>query len=125
MIPWDFGLIQALREKIGWEIFPSDPPDDINYPYLILEINEMKYRQDQTILAEISIQVIDLDKPSNKLYKFCKTLQRITMEDLSLYNGNQNIGKTALKIDRVVTTKNDQIVKLIAIIKLKNIKGEE
>ena len=124
MIPWDFGLIQALREKIGWEIFPSDPPENIGYPYLILEIGEMKYRSDQTILVEMNLRLIDSDKPSCKIYEFCKTLQKIIMEDLSLCNGEQDIGKAALKIDRIVTAKNNQTVKLIAIIKLKNIEGE-
>lgn len=124
MIPWDFGLIQALRKKIGWEIFPSDPPEDIEYPYLILEIGEMKYRSDQTILVEMNLRLIDSVKPSCKIYKFCKTLQKTVMEDLSLRNGDQDIGKAALKIDRIVTAKNDQVVKLIAIIKLKNIEGE-
>lgn len=125
MIPWDFGLIQSLKEKIGWEIFPSDPPDDIECPYLILEIDEMKYRPDQTVLAELNIRVIDSDKPSGRIYKFCKKLQQIAMEDLSLRNDNKDIGKAALKIDRVVTTKNDQIIKLIAMIKIKNIEGEQ
>lgn len=124
MIPWDFGLIQALREKIGWEIFPSDPPENIGYPYLILEIGEMKYRPDQTILIEMNLRLIDSDKPSCKIYEFCKTLQKTVMEDLSLRDDDQNIGKAALKIDRIVTAKNDQIIKLIAIIKLKNIEGE-
>lgn len=124
MIPWDFGLIQALREKIGWEIFPSDPPENIGYPYLILEIGEMKYRSDQTILVEINLRLIDSDKPSCKIYEFCKTLQKTVMKDLSLRNDNQDIGKAALKIDRIVTAKNNQTVKLIAIIKLKNIEGE-
>lgn len=124
MIPWDFGLIQALRKKIGWEIFPSDPPEDIEYPYLILEIGEMKYRSDQTILVEMNLRLIDSVKPSCKIYKFCKTLQKTVMEDLSLRNGDQDIGKAALKIDRIVTAKNDQVVKLVAIIKLKNIEGE-
>ena len=124
MIPWDFGLIQALREKIGWEIFPSDPPENIGYPYLILEIGEMKYRSDQTILVEMNLRLIDSNKPSCKIYEFCKTLQKIIMEDLSLCNGEQDIGKAALKIDRIVTAKNNQTVKLIAIIKLKNIEGE-
>ncbi|MCR4555668.1 MAG: hypothetical protein K5766_02555 [Alphaproteobacteria bacterium] len=124
MIPWDFGLIQALREKIGWEIFPSDPPENIGYPYLILEIGEMKYRSDQTILVEMNLRLIDSDKPSCKIYEFCKTLQKTVMKDLSLSNDNQDIGKAALKIDRIVTAKNNQTVKLIAIIKLKNIEGE-
>lgn len=124
MIPWDFGLIQTLREKIGWEIFPSDPPENIGYPYLILEIGEMKYRSDQTILVEINLRLIDSDKPSCKIYEFCKTLQKTVMKDLSLRNDNQDIGKAALKIDRIVTAKNNQTVKLIAIIKLKNIEGE-
>ncbi|MBO7537625.1 MAG: hypothetical protein J6T29_04780 [Alphaproteobacteria bacterium] len=124
MIPWDFGLIQALREKIGWEIFPSDPPETIDYPYLILEIGEMKYRSDQTILVEINLRLIDSNKPSCKIYEFCKTLQKIIMEDLSLCNGEQDIGKAALKIDRIVTAKTGQVIKLIAIIKLKNIEGE-
>ncbi|MBO7454079.1 MAG: hypothetical protein J6T91_01685 [Alphaproteobacteria bacterium] len=124
MIPWDFGLIQALREKIGWEIFPSDPPENIGYPYLILEIGEMKYRSDQTILVEMNLRLIDSDKPSCKIYEFCKTLQKTVMKDLSLRNDNQDIGKAALKIDRIVTAKNNQTVKLIAIIKLKNIEGE-
>ncbi|MCR4623649.1 MAG: hypothetical protein K5780_03270 [Alphaproteobacteria bacterium] len=124
MIPWDFGLIQALREKIGWEIFPSDPPENIGYPYLILEIGEMKYRSDQTILVEMNLRLIDSNKPSCKIYEFCKTLQKIIMEDLSLCNGEQDIGKAALKIDRIVTAKTGQVIKLIAIIKLKNIEGE-
>ncbi|MBO6055634.1 MAG: hypothetical protein J6P84_01455 [Alphaproteobacteria bacterium] len=124
MIPWDFGLIQALREKIGWEIFPSDPPETIDYPYLILEIGEMKYRSDQTILVEMNLRLIDSNKPSCKIYEFCKTLQKIIMEDLSLCNGEQDIGKAALKIDRIVTAKTGQVIKLIAIIKLKNIEGE-
>lgn len=124
MIPWDFGLIQALREKIGWEIFPSDPPENIGYPYLILEIGEMKYRSDQTILVEMNLRLIDSDKPSCKIYEFCKTLQKTVMKDLSLRNDNQDIGKAALKIDRIVTAKNNQTIKLIAIIKLKNIEGE-
>lgn len=124
MIPWDFGLIQALREKIGWKIFPSDPPDDVECPYLILEIGEMKYRPDQTILVEMNLRLIDTDKPSCKIYEFCKTLQRTILEDLPLHNDDQNIGKAALKIDRIVTVKNDQVIKLIAIIKLKNIEEE-
>ena len=124
MIPWDFGLIQALREKIGWEIFPSDPPENIGYPYLILEIGEMKYRSDQTILVEMNLRLIDSNKPSCKIYEFCKTLQKIIMEDLSLCNGEQDIGKAALKIDRIVTAKTGHVIKLIAIIKLKNIEGE-
>ena len=121
MISWDFGLINALKEKIGWKIYPSEPPDEVFAPYLILEIGETKYRFDHTVLAEINIRIIDLEKPSNQCYKICKKLQQIFMEDLVLYSENNEMGKAAMKIDRIVTTKNDQIIKLIAMIHLKNI----
>ncbi len=124
MISWDFGLINALKEKIGWEIYPSEPPDEIGCPYLILEIGETKYRFDHTILAEINIRVIDQEKPSNQGYEICKKLQQISMEDLALRSKNIEIGKAAMKIDRLVNTKNDQIIKLIAIIQLKNMEEE-
>ncbi len=121
MISWDFGLINALKEKIGWEIYPSEPPDEFPSPYLILELGETKYRFDHTILAEVNIRIIDAQKPSNQGYEIYKKLRQISMEDLVLYSENVEIGKAAMKIDRIVTTKNDQIIKLIAIIHLKNI----
>ncbi len=124
MIPWDFGLINALKEKINWEIFPSESPNEIEKPYLVLEIGNTKYRFDHTILAEVNIRVIDPEIPSNRIYEFCKNLQQVLMEDLTLYSENLEIGKAAMKIDKIETTKNNQIVKLVAIIKLENMKDE-
>lgn len=120
MISWDFGLINALKEKIDKEIFPSEPPYEIDHPYLILEMGETKYRFDHTVLAEINIRIIDQEKPSNQGYEICRKLQQIFMEDLVLRSENIEIGKAAMKIDRLVNTKNDQVIKLIAIIKLKD-----
>ncbi len=124
MISWDFGLINALKEKIGLEIYPSEPPDEISRPYLILEIGETKYRFDHTILAEINIHIIDTEKPSSHGYEICKKLQQISMKDLSLRSEILEFGKAAMKIDRIVTTKNDQIIKLIVMIQLKNMEEE-
>lgn len=124
MISWDFGLINALKEKINWEIYPSEPPDEINCPYLILEIGETKYRFDHTVLAEINIRIVDPEKQSNRGYEICEKLQQILIEDLTLRSGNSMLGKAAIKLDRVVTTKNDQIIKLVAIIQLKNMEEE-
>jgi len=124
MISWDFGLINALKEKIGLEIYPSEPPNEIGHPYLILEVGETKYQFDHTILAEINIHIIDAEKPSNRGYEICKKLQQISMEDLVLRFENSECGKAAIKIDRILTTKNNQIIKLISIIQLKNMEGE-
>ena len=124
MISWDFGLINALKEKIGLEIYPSEPPDEIDYPHLILEIGETKYRFDHTLLAEINIHIIDTEKPSSLSYEICKKLQQILMEDLVLSSGEVKFGKAAVKIDRILSTKNDQIIKLVAIIQLKNMEEE-
>lgn len=120
MISWDFGLINALKEKIGLEIYPSEPPDEVDCPYLILEIGETKYRFDHTILAEVNIRITDTEKPSSRGYEICKKLQQISMEDLALCSENLEFGKAAMKIDRIVTTKNNQIIKLIVMIQLKN-----
>jgi len=124
MISWDFGLINVLKEKIGWEIYPSEPPNEINCPYLILEIGETKYRFDHTVLAEINIRIVDQEKQSNRGYEICEKLQQISMEDLVLKSGNIVIGRAAIRIDRLVNTKNDQIIKLIAIMQLKNMEEE-
>lgn len=120
MISWDFGLINALKEKIDWEIYPSEPPEETAYPYLILEIGETKYRFDHTILAEVDLRIMDDEKPSSRSYEFFKKLQRISMEDLVLRSGGIEFGKAAINIDRIVTTKGNHSIKLITIIKLKN-----
>lgn len=124
MISWDFGLINALKEKIDWEIYPSEPPEEVECPYLILEIGETKYRFDHTVLAEVDLRIIDSEKPSIRSYELFKKLQKISMEDLVLRSGGIEFGKAAMQIDRIVTVKNNQIIKLITIIKLKNM-GEK
>ena len=42
MIPWDFGIIRAIKELLGISIFPSMPPEDMKKsPYIIFELKDI------------------------------------------------------------------------------------
>ena len=126
MIPWDFGLINALKEKLNVEIFPSDPPDESRQtPYLILELKNIRQGVGRSTRAELQLKIVDEEKPSSLTYDFIKTIRKAITQKLTLKQGTFEIGEANIKLEKIVTGRSDAVLNMTALLNLKTIYHDE
>ena len=68
MIPWDFGIIRAIKELLGISIFPSAPsPEHIikENPYIIFQLNDILQGKNLLYRVGFTLTLIDNNEGKN------------------------------------------------------------
>lgn len=128
MIPWDFGIIRAMKELLGISIFPSVPSSEHiikESPYIIFELNDIL--QGKNLLYRVGFTLTLVDNNEGKNLEILKNITKIIRKELTLKQGGFVIGSARIKIESVESKKNNLIVNFAALLQLKAIyeDGEE
>lgn len=122
MFPWDFGIINAIKSQFAFSIFPSIPPEEFREtPYLIFELKNVLQGKNLMSRAEFILTIVDNKERSGQSLNILKNINKIISNELTLRQGNFNIGTARIKIDSIENKKNNLIINLIAILQLKAI----
>ncbi|MDR2794792.1 MAG: hypothetical protein LBB12_03380 [Holosporaceae bacterium] len=122
MLPWDFGIINAIKKELCTAIFPPNPPDEFRKtPYLIFELKNIIHGKNLMSRVEFVISIVDDKCVTSDSMKIMKSISKITAQELTLSQGNFAIGSAKIKIDSIESRKNLLILNMIAILKLKAI----
>lgn len=120
MIPWDFGVINAIKKKLNVEVFPSDPPQELGKSrYLIFNLKNIKEGINRIAKMEFSLIIVDKEETSGYTYAILRKIKRVISSELDLYQGNFAIGSARVKINYLENKKNMLILNLEAILQLK------
>ncbi|MDR0555395.1 MAG: hypothetical protein LBG20_00040 [Holosporaceae bacterium] len=126
MIPWDLGLIRAMGKELAFAIFPSHPPEEMRKtPYLIFELKNVLQGKNLISRVEFSITVMDGKEVTSASYNVLKAINKIISKELILAQDDAEIGRAKIKIDSVESKKNNLMVHLVAILKMKAIYEDE
>lgn len=126
MIPWDFGIIRAIKELLGISIFPSIPPENMKKsPYIIFELKDIL--QGKNLLYRVGFTLTLIDNNEGKNLEILKSITKIIRKELTLKQGDFVIGSAKIKIESVESKGIDLIVNFAALLQLKAIyeDGEE
>ena len=122
MIPWDFGLINALKEKLKLKIFPAELPDNFpeenltKMPYWVFELKNIKQGINLTTRGEFQMRVVEEESSDNNIGEYVQIFNNISGKDFELRVGKAKIGVAKIKLEKVVTTKKDTILNFIALL---------
>lgn len=116
---WDFGVINALKEGLDMEVFPSDPIEKIaQTPYLIFELKNVLYGKNLSSRVECIIKIINANYDNTKVFEVLKKINQVITKKLSLYQGALCIGSAKMKINSLETKGDVTILSLIGILQL-------
>lgn len=122
MIPWDFGIINAIKQNLDIPIFPSEPPKGLNQKtYLVFNLKNIVQGMNLTSKMEFSLTIVDKDETTDHTYAILKKINRLISSELSLYQGNFIIGSAKVKINCLENKKNMLILNLVAKLQLKRL----
>lgn len=120
MIPWDFGIIRAIKELLGIAIFPSMPPEDMKKsPYIIFELKDIL--QGKNLLYRVGFTLTLIDNNEGKNLEILKSITKIIRKELTLKQGNFVIGSARIKIESVESKGINLIINFAALLQLKAI----
>ena len=126
MIPWDLGIIKAIGKELELAIFPSNPPEEMRKtPYLIFELKNVLQGKNFTSRVEFSITIIEGKDVTSASFEILRAVNKIISKELTLSQGDSEIGSAKAKIDSIESKKNNLILNLVAILKLKAIYEDE
>ena len=128
MIPWDFGIIRAIKELLGISIFPSAPsPEHIikENPYRIFQLNDIL--QGKNLLYRVGFTLTLIDNNEGKNLEILKNITKIIRKELTLKQGEFIIGSARIKTESVESKGSNLIINFAALLQLKAIyeDGEE
>ena len=128
MIPWDFGIIRAIKELLGISIFPSAPsPEHIikENPYIIFQLNDIL--QGKNLLYRVGFTLTLIDNNEGKNLEILKNITKIIRKELTLKQGEFIIGSARIKTESVESKGSNLIINFAALLQLKAIyvDGEE
>lgn len=128
MIPWDFGIIRAIKELLGISIFPSVPsPEHIikESPYIIFQLNNIL--QGKNLLYRVGFTLTLIDNNGGKNLEILKNITKIIRKELTLKQNSFVIGSARIKIESVESKGNNLVINFTALLQLKAIyeDGEE
>ena len=126
MIPWDFGIIRAIKELLGISIFPSMPPEDMKKsPYIIFELKDIL--QGKNLLYRVGFTLTLIDNNEGKNLEILKNITKIIRKELTLKQGEFIIGSARIKTESVESKGGNLIINFAALLQLKAIyeDGEE
>jgi hypothetical protein len=122
MLPWDFGVINAIKSELAFPIFPSAPPDGMGKtPYLIFELKSIQQCGNFKAKTEFSLTIIDSKDISGESLNILRNINCIIRKELVLSQSNSVIGSAKVKVDSIGNKKNCLIINLISILQLKEI----
>lgn len=122
MIPWDFGIINAIKQNLDIPIFPSEPPKGLNQKtYLVFNLKNIVQGMNLTSKMEFSLTIVDKNETTDHTYAILKKINRLISSELSLYQGNFIIGSAKVKINCLENKKNMLILNLVAKLQLKRL----
>ena len=120
MIPWDFGIIRAIKELLGISIFPSMPPEDMKKsPYIIFELKDIL--QGKNLLYRVGFTLTLIDNNEGKNLEILKSITKIIRKELTLKQGNFVIGSARIKIESMESKGINLIINFAALLQLKAI----
>ena len=128
MIPWDFGIIRAIKELLGISIFPSAPsPEHVikEGPYIIFQLNDIL--QGKNLLYRVGFTLTLIDNNEGKNLEILKNITKIIRKELTLKQGEFIIGSARIKTESVESKGGNLIINFAALLQLKAIyeDGEE
>jgi hypothetical protein len=125
MIPWDFGIINAIKKKIELSIFPPDPPEEFRKtPYLIFELKNITQGTNLRSRVEFVLTIVDNKEIRSESFNILRNINKIISKELTLCQRESAIGSAKIKIESIESNKNCLIVNLAAILQLKIASGE-
>lgn len=124
MIPWDFGLINAFKNRLDYKILPSEQGSE-KPPYIVFNFEKYHQRDMFSIQADFSMKIADVCEWSNLRFEISKKINRITHDPLDLYQGTMKIGCAQVKIFSLESKQNNLILKMTAKIYLRSIYEDE
>jgi hypothetical protein len=120
MIPWDLGIINAIKKELELAIFPSDPPEELHKtPYLLFELKNILQGKNLMSRVEFSITIVDNKEVTSAGFEILKAINKLISKELTLSQEDFIIGSAKTKINSIESKKNRLILNLIAILKLK------
>lgn len=123
IIPWDFGIINAIKEQLGLAIFPSVPQQSTRQnPQIIFELKDIRQGKNQLYRVEFSLTLID--KNEGKNLEILKNITKLIRKKLSLKQENFTIGSARAKINLITTKGNRMEIDLIALLQLNDGENE-
>ncbi|MDR1551671.1 MAG: hypothetical protein LBS14_03275 [Holosporaceae bacterium] len=126
MIPWDLGLIRAIGKELEFAIFPSHPPESKRrVPYLIFELKNILQGKNAVSRVEFMITVVDKDEVTSASYDVMRAINKIISKELTLFQEDSEIGSARIKIDSVESKGNCMVLRLVAMLKMKEIYENE
>lgn len=119
MIPWDFGIISAIKDQLGIAIFPSTPPKDFQTkPHLIFELNDIMQGKNCVYKVGFKMKIVDNNEGIN--LEILKKISRIIRKELTLKEGKFVLGSARIKIESVESKSNVLTVNFVALLQINN-----
>ncbi|MCR5224460.1 MAG: hypothetical protein K6C34_00055 [Alphaproteobacteria bacterium] len=119
MLPWDFGIINAIKKEIEYAIFPSTPPEEQRKtPYLIFELKNIVMGKNLTSRAEFSITIVDDKEVTGICFEILRTLTKLISKELTLAQDDFVLGSARIKLNSVESRKNNLILNFVGILKM-------
>lgn len=119
MIPWDFGIISAIKDQLGIAIFPSTPPKDFQTkPHLTFELNDIMQGKNCVYKVGFKMKIVDNNEGIN--LEILKKISRIIRKELTLKEGKFVLGSARIKIESVESKSNVLTVNFVALLQINN-----
>jgi len=122
MLPWDFGIINAIKKELECAIFPSAPPEEQRKtPYLIFELKNIVMGKNLTSRAEFTITVVDEKEVTGTCFEILRALTKIISKELTLVQEDFTLGTARIKLNSVESKKNTLILNFVGILQMAGI----
>ena len=123
MIPWDFGIKNAIEKELGISLFPFSAPSEEKRtsPYLVIEFKNLIQGKNLTARAEFTITIANEKEITAKSFEISKNIGKIAQKELTLFQGDAIIGSAKFKIISIESKKNNLILNVVALLWLKAI----
>ncbi|MDR2765945.1 MAG: hypothetical protein LBB63_00565 [Holosporaceae bacterium] len=126
MLPWDFGIVNAIKKELNLAIFPSKPPKELKKtPYLIFELKDILQGKNLMSRVEFLIRIVDEEEITGASFEVLRSLNKIISKELTLSQENVVIGSAKIKINSVANKENSLILTLVAMLQLKAVYEDE
>ncbi|MDR3187463.1 MAG: hypothetical protein LBT63_03495 [Holosporaceae bacterium] len=122
MLPWDMGIINAIKKELKWPIFPSKPPEELRKtPHIIFELQNVLQGKNLMSRVEFLVTIVDRDEVTGAAFEVLRAINKIISKELTLFQENCAIGSAKIKINSIASKENSLILNLVAILQLKAI----
>jgi hypothetical protein len=119
MFPWDFGIINAIKQGIGLDIYPSQPPDNqFKAPYFVFELKNIRTDIKWSSRVEFIMTLVADENGTDEYLEILKIIKKIISGELTLNQKDSKIGTARIKITSVECKKNSLILNCTALLRL-------